>query len=148
MGQDWGFDGVSIMPILRGAAVPERGMGWLMGFQHGFPPWAHAYRFGKWKYVNGSKACHDVSCHTDSLFDLSIDLAEQNDLAKEYPEVLAAIKANFTEWFNSVALSRKQESLCGTPSPPAPPVPASNKCEFHSETGIQGKDVRKAVVES
>jgi len=146
--ENWPLDGVSLMPILRGELVPERGMGWLMGFQHGFPPWAHAYRFGKWKYVNGSKACHDISCHADALFDLSTDLGEHNDVASEYPDVLLAIKANFSKWFDSVAYSRTHESMCGTPSPPTPPVPDSDQCVFHNQTAISGKDVRKVIVES
>ena len=52
--QDWGFDGVSAMPTLRGEARPDRGMGWLF---NGFPSHNKGYVYGKWKYVSGSKSC-------------------------------------------------------------------------------------------
>jgi len=146
--QHWGLDGVSLMPVLQGEMVPDREMGWLMGFQHGFPPWAHAYRSGKWKYVNGSKGCGDPSCHTDALFDLGVDLGETNDVAHLYPEILAAIKANFSRWFDSVSLSRTNESLCGTPSPPSPPFPPSLLCDFQNSTGVASNDLRKVPVDS
>merc|ERR1712048_61350 len=97
--KSWGFDGESVMPTLRGESRPERGMGWLFDK---FPAPSSGYVYGKWKYVNGSESCK-TACDHDLLYDLSNDLGEQNDLSEKYPDVLAAIRANFTSWMQSVA---------------------------------------------
>jgi len=125
--QDWGFDGKSILPILKGSTLPDRGIGWVYHTWSKNSP--YGYRFGKWKYVHGSTSCHHDDCKQDQLFDLEADLGEKNDLAAVYPDVLTAIKANFSLWYDSVTNSRAVESLCGgqpTPTPippPTPPVP-------------------------
>ena len=105
---DWGFDGRSVMPLLQGKGpLPERGMGWM--YQN---PSQVGYRYGKWKYVNGTKSCSNADCRKPLLFDLEADLAEANDVSHKYPDVLEAITANFTAWFDSVMRSRNQEQNC------------------------------------
>merc|ERR1712048_133086 len=151
MGADWGFDGKSIMPILQGKEWPDRGIGWL------FDKWGtesnHGFRFGKWKYVHGSKSCGHADCQGDQLYDLDLDLGERNDLSNQFPEVLEAIKANYTVWYDSVARSRDHESMCGdkptpapTPTPPSPPP--SHGCDWQMSTGLEGNDLRTVVVAS
>lgn len=151
---DWGFDGKSIMPILQGKAWPDRGIGWL------FDKWGtqsnHGFRFGKWKYVHGSRSCGNADCQDDQLYDLETDLGEKNDLSSQLPEVLAAIKENYTAWYESIAQSRDHESMCGdkpTPAPvpspvPAPSPPPSHGCDWQSNTGLEGKDLKTIVVAS
>jgi len=151
--QPWGFDGRSIMPILKGKSWPERGIGWLFG------KWepaveTYGYRYGKWKYVHGSRSCRNDDCQGDQLYDLEADLSESNDLSSRYPEILQDIKANFSTWLESIAHSREHESLCNdkptpvpmplptpAPTPVAPSPPPSHGCDWHENTGLGGSDI-------
>ena len=78
---DW-FDGISIYPTLTGEGQQ---------IQHDHLFWEFpetnmmAVRKGNWKLV--------VSAGTSKLFDLSIDLHEDNDLSSRYPAVLRELKA-------------------------------------------------------
>ncbi len=119
----WGFDGVSAMPTLLGEKRPDRGMGWL--FEGGTSGESDktqdmAYVYGKWKYVNGSRGCK-TACKHELLYDLEADLGERNDLSETHPDVLAAIRRNFSIWLESVEKSRSDESICDhIPVPPSP----------------------------
>merc|ERR1712070_771872 len=147
----WGFDGKSILPILRGEQWPERGIGWV------YNKWTldspHGYRYGKWKYVRGSTSCKSADCQKETLYDLEMDLSEKNDVSAQFPDVLKAIKANFTEWYDSVSKSRNEESLCGdtppapTPSP-TPSPPPSDGCDWQNNTGLSGSEIKFEVVET
>jgi hypothetical protein len=146
----WAFDGVSVVPILKGRTPAERGIGWQYS---SWPDGNHGYRYGKWKYVHGSTSCKGDDCKGDMLFDLEADLSEKNDISADHPDVFAAIKANFTVWHTSVQQSRDSESLCGghkppsPPKPPGPPTPPpapyapSSDCDWHNNTGLDGSDI-------
>lgn len=148
--KDWGFDGKSIMPILRGESWPERGIAWL------FDKWSatsdHGYRQGKWMYVHGSRSCNQDDCKGDMLFDLEVDLGQKHDLSGQHAEVLANLKASYSTWYDSVAQSRDQESFCNgkpTPSPtpsPIPSPPPSHGCDWHMNTGLGGSDIKTVEV--
>jgi len=153
---DWAFDGKSILPILRGEQWQERGIGWMYyGLTYNEPTLSspYGYRYGKWKYVRGSTSCQNSDCQKDMLFDLESDLGEKNDVSGQFPDVLEAIMANFTEWYDSVFKSRREESLCGdkppapTP-PPTPSLPPSDGCDWHTNTGLDGSDMKSEVVET
>merc|ERR1712232_1434911 len=108
---------------------------------------------GKWKYVHGSTSCQNDDCRKDMLYDLEVDLSEKNDVSNQYPDVLKAIKANFTTWYDSISNSRSTESLCGgnrpTPAPmPTPPPLPSDNCDWHNNTGLDGGDLKSVVVTS
>ena len=154
----WGFDGVSIMPILRDASFvpPERGIGWWYNQPTKNVNDGWGYRHGKWKYVVGSVSCQNADCKKPQLYDLSVDLSEKNDLATTFPGVLAAIEANFTAWYDSVQHSRTHEAKCGgsppkaptpppkAPTPPPPPTPAPaprSDCTWRNSTGLEGRDI-------
>jgi arylsulfatase A-like enzyme len=115
--ETWAFDGVSVLPILRGEPAAPRGIGWIfdtpvLSVQKGY-----GYRYGKWKYVQGSVSCAgptaNTTCQLPMLYDLESDLGERNDVSAEYPDVLKAIMANFTLWHESVMHSIDDESKCG-----------------------------------
>lgn len=109
------INGTSILPILKGETLPERGMAWYYGMgTHGVPTveQGFGFRFGKWKYVVGSKSCTSPDCRAPQLYDLSLDISETTNLNDTYPDVLAAIAANFSIWNASVQLSRSNESFC------------------------------------
>ena len=61
-------------------------------------------------------ACDDAALESHEpaplVFDLHADLSETTNLNETYPDVLAAIAANFSAWNASVQLSRATESFC------------------------------------
>lgn len=141
----WGMDGKSILPLLRGDEWPERGMGWLFqGYNNA------GFRYGKWKYVNGTRSCSNDDCARPMLFDLDADLGERNDLAEKYPEVLVNIERNFTAWTASVTYSHDVENQgCAKPhSSTPPPGPTPTHCMYTIDTGMQSADVRQYLVKS
>jgi arylsulfatase len=82
------LSGVSLLPALRGAAMPERGI-----------PTAHegarGYRLGDWKIVWGKRQGAPVAWQ---LFDLSKDPSEQHDLAAEQPAKLKELADAWMAW--------------------------------------------------
>jgi arylsulfatase A-like enzyme len=81
------LDGINILPILAGKKEAEpRNLFWCSGSNEGW--WA--VRSGDWKLV-GDKA-------RVSLFDLSEDISEKNDLAKQMPEKVAELTELHDAW--------------------------------------------------
>jgi arylsulfatase A-like enzyme len=159
--QDWNFDGVSILPILRGEDPQPRGIGWMYSEPIKSEKTGYAFRYGKWKYVAGGISCTNMStfnCSKEQLYDMTTDYVENHDLADQFPEVLAAISANFTTWYHSVWDSRVNESKCQTgpvspfgPSTPAQvPFPksprASSACTFVPGKLLAGPHLAHGVV--
>jgi arylsulfatase A-like enzyme len=92
------LDGMNIMPALRGeAAAPSRNLFWTSGSEEGW--WA--VRSGDWKLV-GEKA-------KLGLFDLSKDVSETNDLAKQMPEKVAELTKLHDVWLAEMANPIKGE---------------------------------------
>ena len=88
------LSGVSLLPALRGAAMPERGI-----------PTAHegarGYRLGDWKIVWGKRQGPPVAWQ---LFDLSKDPSEQHDLAAEQPAKLKELADAWMAWAKQVGV--------------------------------------------
>ena len=101
------MDGRSILPILQGKRwkdtdLGERGIGFgyydaKLALVHGW-----GYRYGRWKYVQGSASCKLHSCRKPQLYDLDTDLGERHDLADERPEILNDVKHRFLLWHEPV----------------------------------------------
>ena len=153
----WAFDGVSAMPILRGEAPAERGIGWMYMTANASAAEGYAFRYANWKYVVGGISCNPAhatfDCHAPQLYDMRTDYAENHDLAATHPDVLAAIAANFSAWRASVLHSIAAESECRGPGPappqPFPPAPApSSTCTFVSGKAMTGSDIASGVVAS
>jgi hypothetical protein len=102
--KNWHFDGVSIMPILRGETPAVRGIGWMYDKPTKSAKDGYAFRYGKWKYVAGGISCNAAAatfdCAKEQLYDMDVDYAENHDLAATHPNILKAIAANFTIWYN------------------------------------------------
>lgn len=78
------LDGFNLLPVLDGSAKsPREEMFWQRRSDKGA-------RLGSWKWVSMGKL--------GGLYDLSTDLAEEHDLSKEKPEMLAKLKARFDAW--------------------------------------------------
>lgn len=119
--EDWGMDGTSILPLLRGEALAERGVGWLYGndWAMEWPPKSMAFRLGPWKYINRSKSCEEANCKHELLYNLDSDLSEETDLSSSSPSKLRHLREMAVAWRETVEQSRLQESLCAqfaTPS--------------------------------
>lgn len=128
--KDWAFDGVSVLPILKGESVAERGIGWMYSKPVASPKNGYAFRYGNWKLAVGGVSCSaehaSFDCSQPQLYDMSVDKEENFDLSKKEPVVFAAIQRNFTIWFNSVHNSISNESKCdGGSGPPAGKFPAN-----------------------
>ena len=104
------FDGVSLMPLLRGdsAGWPERTI--FIQSHRGNEP--RLYRnfaavSQKYKLVQPLSFRQPAPANTPlQLYDLESDPGEQNDLAGERPEVLADLKKQYEDWFEDVSASR------------------------------------------
>ena len=106
--------------MLRGEPLAPRGVGWVFVGRDprhcvADPKLGYGFRYGKWKLVVGSVSCTKDDCRQPQLYDLDADLGERHDLAigpQARPDVLKAIEANFSAWFDGVLASRKEESRC------------------------------------
>jgi arylsulfatase len=88
------LSGVSLVPLLRGLAWPERGI-----------PTAHegarGYRLGHWKIVWGKRQAAPAQWQ---LFDLSQDPSEEHDLAASQPAKTAELAALWAAWAERVGV--------------------------------------------
>ena len=84
---EWKLDGANLLPLLEGRsdAPPHDALYWRFGVQY-------AVRQGDWKLV---KAHVD---HAPRLFNLAVDLGEQNDLAAKEPEKVKRLQALWDTW--------------------------------------------------
>lgn len=86
------FDGVNLLPLLRGEAPPaSRDLFWCSGSDEGW--WA--VRSGDWKLVGERDKL--------SLFDLANDVSEANDLAAKMPDKVAALTQLHDAWLAQMA---------------------------------------------
>ena len=80
------FDGIDLMPALRGGAPRARDLSWRLAHRRR----QKALRSGDWKYL-------DIG--TDEyLFDLKSDPGEKHDRKAQHPQVLAELRRNYTRW--------------------------------------------------
>jgi arylsulfatase A-like enzyme len=80
------FDGIDLMPALRGGVPRSRDLSWRLAQRQQ----QRALRSGDWKYLGIA---------TDEyLFDLKIDPGETHDRKMEHPEVLAELRRKYTAW--------------------------------------------------
>jgi arylsulfatase A-like enzyme len=109
-------DGTSLLPVLKGGELPERGLFWHYphyGNQGGAP--SAAIRRGSWKLI------HWMEDDRYELFNLADDLAETRDLAKAEPERLAALRSELMSWQKDVG------ALSPTPNPNFDPEKGSSR---------------------
>jgi arylsulfatase A-like enzyme len=115
--QDWAMDGRSILPLFRGQRWSDTALG---ERQIGFGFWdprlmlvnGWGFRYGKWKYVQGSPSCNVKECRRPQLYNLETDLGEREDLAMERPDILHDLQRRFQLWHESIMHSRRSESHC------------------------------------
>lgn len=85
-------DGIDLLPILRGETpAPSRNLFWSSGGEDGW--WT--VRTSQWKLVGEKKRV--------GLFDLSKDVSEKNDLAKQMPAKVAELTKLHDDWLAGMA---------------------------------------------
>ncbi len=84
--KDRAIDGVDLIPYLKGEkeGMPHEVLFWRVGNKF-------AVRKGKWKLVRPRSGI-------TALFDLSTDIGESKDLARERPEVVEKLLAEYSRW--------------------------------------------------
>ena len=95
-----GCDGINLMPFLQGktADQPHEKLFWRVSGGEGF-----AIRKGNWKLVR------DIGMKSSSLYDLSNDVAEDDDLAEDHPDVLADLLEEYESWSRQLEQPRWTE---------------------------------------
>ncbi len=91
------LDGISLVPVLRGGAAPERAIFWQYphyGNQGGAP--AAAVRRGPWKLI------HWFEDDRFELFNVVTDIGEAADLAAREPARVASLRSELAAWQRSV----------------------------------------------
>ncbi|HOX02510.1 MAG TPA: sulfatase [Candidatus Paceibacterota bacterium] len=117
------FDGLSILPALKGGDLPERAL--FQYFPHNpavpdwLPPAVTAHR-GDWKLI---RIFHggEKSAHRHLLFNLQDDLSERNNLAAQQPEQVCELDALIEHFL--------KESKAVVPIP----NPAFDPAKYHPE---------------
>jgi arylsulfatase A-like enzyme len=91
------LDGVSLVPLLKGDALPERALFWHYphyGNQGGAP--SAAVRRGDWKLIEWTED------NRAELFNLAQDIGEQTNLAENEPQRVADLRAELAAWQKQV----------------------------------------------
>ncbi|MEM7784522.1 MAG: sulfatase-like hydrolase/transferase, partial [Planctomycetota bacterium] len=95
--ENLGLDGESILPLLRGESQARKPIYWHYphyGNQGGSP--SAAIRDGEWKLIQW------LETGQYSLYNLSKDTGEQNDLVDDHPDVVQALSEKLQEWQKDV----------------------------------------------
>jgi arylsulfatase A-like enzyme len=95
-GQVLPLDGISLMPVIRGVQTERNS------------PIPFIHRNQRSLVDDSFKLYSDDDGETWSLFDLRVDVGEEQDIIEEYPEMAASMISQFSEWFKST-----QQSLEG-----------------------------------
>jgi arylsulfatase A len=104
------LDGKSLLPLIQGDAAhwPERTL--FFQFHRGDAPTRYrevAVRRQRYKIVN-----HDCGGKPKfQLYDMASDPLEKNDLATQFPEVVASMKSDYDSWFDQIHSERGFDAL-------------------------------------
>jgi arylsulfatase A-like enzyme len=111
------IDGKNIAPLITGrpgAVSPHEAFLYFNGpgtvendTVQQVPP--HAIRMGEWKYYFDEGGCGNDPCYehpyprqSNTLYNLTEDIAERNDLASQYPDKVREMKAKADEMFAEI----------------------------------------------
>jgi arylsulfatase A-like enzyme len=90
------FDGISLAPLLQGEPQPELAQRMLVvqygGLEHSDPDkWDSAVLWNQWRLVKGQE-----------LYDVKADPGQQNDVAKQHPDVVMKMRADYEKWWAGI----------------------------------------------
>jgi arylsulfatase A len=106
---DWSLDGVSLVSLFRGEALPDRSLYWylpLYDLRWGATPCA-VIRNGDWKLIEffGDRFDADARYHAGhhlELFHLGDDPGEIRNLAADHPDRTEQLRSRLREWMRSI----------------------------------------------
>ncbi len=110
-GSDIKFDGLNLLPLLNGAALPQRPLFWHYphyGNQGGAP--GTAVRLGNWKWIQWYENNHE------ELFDLSVDPSETTNCIAENEEIANQLRLLSQAWQNEVNAALPAENSSFDPN--------------------------------
>lgn len=93
-------DGISLVPLLKDekAKIPERSLFVHVQRQYHPPKWdASAVMTQRWRLIDGKE-----------LYDIKADPGQENDLAKQHPEVVGKLREDYQAWWKSMEEDMKQ----------------------------------------
>ncbi len=93
--------GQSILPVLRGGTLADRDL----CFEH---EGARALRHGDWKIVWGKRSTTPISWE---LYNLTSDPVELVDLASQYPDLVQAMSARWSQWADLVGVHQAKTTV-------------------------------------
>ncbi len=87
------FDGMSLVPVLKGEPKPQQFVERTLVVQYGQKPekFDSAVMHQKWRLVKGTE-----------LYDLKSDPGQQKDMAAAHPEVLKRMRDHYEKWWSEV----------------------------------------------
>jgi hypothetical protein len=95
----WAFDGVSLLPILKGETPAERGIGWMYMTPTASPREGYAYRWNQWKLAVGGISCDPegatFNCSAPQLYNMEEDKEENHDLSLKEPAIFEVRALHF-----------------------------------------------------
>jgi len=110
--QDQGLDGTDLIPYLtrKDSDAPHDVLFWCNRmwdgpFQHQHPHnliHNQAMRKGDWKAVRYAVPDNGTPERSWELYDLSVDIGEQHNLAPEYPELVKEFDSQFASWLSEM----------------------------------------------
>ncbi|MFY0652189.1 MAG: sulfatase [Cyclobacteriaceae bacterium] len=126
------IDGVSLVPLMKGASIAERPLYWHYphyGNQGGNP--SSIIRVGDWKLIHYWEDDHD------ELYDLSTDLGEQNDVAVQNEERVNQMRDQLLSWLKEMKANYPE------PDPEFDEEKAAERKVFLSTKFLAGKEKQR-----
>jgi arylsulfatase A-like enzyme len=111
--EDQTTDGLSLVPVLSGQALPERSLFWHYphyGNQGGAP--GAAIRQGDWKLI------HWMEKDEIELFNLAEDISEQHNVAAQHPEIVSRLRNELSAWQKDVGAEHPEPNSAYDPDKP------------------------------
>jgi arylsulfatase A-like enzyme len=93
-------DGISLGPVLQGhgQTMPDRSL--FAHVQRAFipPKWKDSVAMTqRWRLINGAE-----------LYDMTVDPGQQNDMARQHPDVVQTLRADYEKWWASLEPALQQ----------------------------------------
>ena len=127
------LDGVNLLPYLTGEnqRPPHASLFWRYGLHR-------AIRHGKWKLTIAAR-------QRASLYDLSVDIAESQDLTSQHPEIVEQLTQFYDDWASQLERPRWRALFMKDAPGPAPKKKRASQRQDHSGRDHTGGNPRASI---